>query len=284
MSRTLSTIVTVCSMLIFVSAPGWGVGSRVEAASRTDRSPVVFVAHDYGFTGPDRISAGVTTVQIVNQGEDVHHIQLLRLLQGKTLADFSAALKADPSRVPQWAKFMGGPNAVLPGSQSVATMNLMEGNYLLTCIIPDKAGVPHMVLGMQKALMVKGGKSALVSEPKARTTITLRDFQFAVSQPITAGVQTIGVMNHGTQPHEVVVVQLQPGASALDWVKAVESGASEPPPGKPVGGLVGMEIGSHAFFTAQFEPGRYGLICFFPDAATGQPHFARGMTTEFTVQ
>jgi hypothetical protein len=242
------------------------------------------VAHDYGFTGPDRISAGVTTVQIVNQGQDVHHIQLIQLLQGKTPADFSAALKAHPSRWPQWAKFMGGPNAVVPGSQSVATMNLVEGNYLLTCVIPDKAGVPHMALGMQKALVVKGGKSALVSEPKAGTTITLRDFQFALSQPITAGVHTIGVMNHGTQPHEVVVVQLDPGASALDFVKAVEPGGSGPPPGKPIGGLVGMETGDHAFFTAQFETGRYGLICFFPDAATGQPHFARGMTTEFTVK
>jgi hypothetical protein len=284
MSRRVLMILTVCSMLAFLSVLGWGYGGRAEAASRTDPSPVVFVAHDYGFTGPDRIPAGVTTMQIVNQGQDVHHIQLVKLLQGKTAADFSAALKADPSRLPQWVKFMGGPNAVAPGSQSVATMNLVEGEYLLICIIPDKAGAPHMALGMQKALSVKGGKSALVSEPKAGTTITLRDFQFALSQPITPGLHTIGVMNHGTQPHEVVVVQLAPGASALDFVRAVEPGGSGLPPGKPIGGLVGMETGDHAFFTAQFEPGRYGLICFFPDAATGQPHFARGMTTEFTVK
>jgi hypothetical protein len=284
MSRRLLTILTVCPMLAFLSVLEWGHGGRAAAASRTDPSPVVFVAHDYGFTGPDRIPAGVTTMQIVNQGQDVHHIQLVKLLQGKTAADFSAALKADPSRLPQWVKFMGGPNAVAPGSQSVATMNLVEGEYLLICIIPDKAGAPHMALGMQKALSVKGGKSALVSEPKAGTTITLRDFQFALSQPITPGLHTIGVMNHGTQPHEVVVVQLAPGASALDFVRAVEPGGSGPPPGKPIGGLVGMETGDHAFFTAQFEPGRYGLICFFPDAATGQPHFARGMTTEFIVK
>ncbi|WP_447983992.1 hypothetical protein [Nitrospira sp. Nam74] len=284
MSRTLSTIVMVCSLLISVSNTGWGHGSRADAAPPTDPAPVVFEAHDYGFTGPDRIPAGVTSVQIVNQGQDLHHIQLIKLLQGKTAADFSAALKADPSRVPQWAKFIGGPNAVVPGGKSVATMNLMEGNYLLICIIPDKQGVPHMALGMQKALSVKGGKSALVSEPKAGTTITLRDFEFALSQPITSGMHTIEVMNHGTQPHEVVVVQLAPGASALDFVKAVEPGGSGPPPGKPIGGLVGIETGDHAFFTAQFEPGRYGLICFFPDAATSQPHFARGMTTEFTVK
>jgi hypothetical protein len=284
MSRRVLAILTVCSMFAFLSVLGWGHGGQAAAASRTDPSPVLFVAHDYGFTGPDRIPAGVTTMQIVNQGQDVHHIQLVKLLQGKTAADFSAALKANPSRLPQWVKFMGGPNAVAPGSQSVATMNLVEGNYLLICIIPDKAGVPHMALGMQKTLSVKGGKSALVSEPKAGTTITLRDFQFGLSQPTTPGLHTIGVMNHGTQPHEVVVVQLAPGASALDFVRAVEPGGSGPPPGKPIGGLVGMETGDHAFFTAQFEPGRYGLICFFPDAATGQPHFARGMTTEFIVK
>jgi hypothetical protein len=284
MSRTLSTMVMVCSLLISVSDTGWWRGGRADAASRTDPTPVVFEAHDYGFTGPDRIPAGVTTMQIVNQGQDVHHIQLIKLLQGKTAADFSAALKADPSRVPQWARFIGGPNALVPGGKSVATMNLMEGNYLLICIVPDKHGVPHMALGMQKTLSIKGGKSVFVSEPKAGTTITLRDFQFALSQPITSGMHTIEVMNHGTQPHEVVVVQLAPGASALDFVRAVEPGGSGPPPGKPIGGLVGIETGDHAFFTAQFEPGRYGLICFFPDATTGQPHFARGMTTEFTVK
>ena len=284
MFRSASAIVMVCSMLLVNCMVWWNDGDRVEAASRTNPSPVIFVAHDYGFTGPDHIPAGVTAVQIVNQGQDLHHIQLVQLLQGKTAADFSAAMKADPSRVPQWAKFMGGPNAVVPGSESVATMNLVEGNYLLTCVIPDKTGVPHMALGMQKSVVVKGGNAALVSEPKAGATVVMHDFQFALSQPITAGVQTIGVMNHGTQPHEVVVVQLQPGASALDFVKSVEPGASGPPPGRPIGGVVGMEAGDHAFFTAQFEPGRYGLICFFPDAGTGQPHFARGMTTEFTVK
>jgi hypothetical protein len=180
---------------------------------------------------------------------------------------------------------MGGPNAVIPGGQSTATMNLVEGDYLLICVIPDKKGVPHVALGMQKALFVKGGKPIMVSEPKAGATITLNDFRFTMSRPMKAGVQTIGVMNHGTQPHEVVVVQLAAGASVSEFIKAeVEPGAAGPPPGKPIGGLVGLESGDHAFFTAQFEPGRYGLICFFHDAATGQPHFARGMTSEFTVQ
>lgn len=124
----------------------------------------------------------------------------------------------------------------------------------------------------------------MVSEPKAGVTITLADFRFTQSQPITAGSHTIEVINHGTQPHEVVLLKLDPGATAKDFGAAFEPGATMPPPGKPVGGIVGLETGEHAFFTAQFEPGRYGLIFFFPDPATGKPYFAQGMASEFTVK
>jgi uncharacterized cupredoxin-like copper-binding protein len=223
-------------------------------------------------------------MQVVNKGQDLHHIQLLKLVQGKTADDFRAAITAEPARLPHWIQFVGGPNAVLPGSESVATMNLAEGEYLLICLIPNKEGVPHMALGMQKPLSVKGGKPTLVSEPKAGLTITLADFRLMLSQPITAGSHTIQVINHGTMPHEVVVLKLDPGASAKDFGAAFEPGASGPPPGKPIGGVVGLETGAHAFFTTQFEPGRYGLICFFPDPISGAPHFTKGMALDFTVR
>ena len=284
MSRMLVQSVTVLLFLLLGPALDWADGSRAAAGPRTDGSAVVFVAHDYGFAGPDRIPAGVTTMQVVNKGQELHHIQLLKLLQGKTAEDFRAALSADPARLPNWIQFVGGPNAILPDSESVATMNLAEGEYLLICLIPNKDGVPHMVLGMQKPLSVKGGKPTLVSEPKSDLTIVVADFRFAQSHPITAGSHTIQVMNHGTMPHEVVLLKLDPGASAKDFGAAFEPGASGPPPGKPVGGVVGLESGAHAFFTARFEPGRYGLICFFPDPVTGKPHFAQGMTSEFTVR
>jgi hypothetical protein len=284
MPRMLVQSVTMLLFLLLGPTLDWIDRGGAAAGPRIDGSAVVFVAHDYGFTGPDRIPAGVTMMQVVNKGQDPHHIQLLRLLEGKTAEDFRMALSADPTRLPNGVQFVGGPNAILPDSDSVAAMNLAEGEYLLVCLIPNKDGVPHMALGMQKALSVKGGKPTLISEPKADLTIVLADFRFAQSHPITAGSHTIQVMNHGTMPHEVVVLKLDPGASARDFGAAFEPGASGPPPGKPIGGVVGLESGAHAFFTARFEPGRYGLICFFPDPITGKPHFAQGMTTEFTVK
>jgi hypothetical protein len=255
-----------------------------QPAAQKDGASVVFEAHDYKFTGPDRIPAGVTAVQVVNRGRDAHHIQLLKLQKGKTSQDFAAAIKTNSERFPSWVQHIGGPNAIVPGQQATATMNLTEGEYLLVCLIPDKDGVPHVALGMQKALTVKGTMSKVAAQPKADVMITLADFRFEVSKPFTAGTHTIQVMNQGTQPHEVVLLKLMGQATAKDFAAAFEPGATAPPPGAPLGGVVGLEQGGLAFFTAEFEPGRYGLICFFQDPVTGKPHFMHGMASEFTVR
>jgi hypothetical protein len=84
-------------------------------------------------------------------------------------------------------------------------------------------------------------------------------------------------------PHEVLLVKLVPGASIQDFAKFAEHPAG-PPPGQPIGGITGLETGKSASFTVKFEPGRYGLICFFPEPQTGAPHFTRGMMTEFSVK
>ena len=283
MLRTLSRFFSLLVWFVLVSGMH-GMDSQAYAGDRGNDASVVYMAHDYGFTGPDHIPAGVATLEVVNKGRAPHHIQLLKLAQGKTAADFHAAVKANPDRFPTWVKFVGGPNAVLPGGRSVATITLAEGEYLLICLIPDKEGVPHVALGMEKTLSVKGARPTLVSEPNAGLTITQADFRFEMSSRVTAGTHTIQVMNHGTQTHEVVLLKLDPGASAKDFGAAFEPGASGPPPGQPIGGVVGIETGGHAYFNARFEPGRYGLICFFPDPATGKPHFAQGMTSEFTVE
>jgi hypothetical protein len=267
-----------------VSAQASSTGSQNAAAPAGGERPVVFVAHDYGFSGPDLLPAGRTTVRIVNEGQDLHHIQFLKLLRGKSAADFRASVAADPSRLPSWVEYAGGPNAHLPGSQAAATVNLSEGDYVLICWIPDKNGVPHVVLGMQKALSVRGTKAMKVSTPTPALTVKQVDYQFILSKPIESGVHTIEVTNQGTQPHELVVVRLSPGATVHDAIASFDPGASGPPKGVLVGGITGIEKGERVSFTGEFEPGRYGLICFIPDKATGRPHFLHGMTSEFTVE
>jgi hypothetical protein len=266
-----------------VSAPAYAEDSTQTVALRGGDASVVFVAHDYGFSGPDRLPAGLTTVRIVNEGQDLHHIQFLKLLQGKSAADFRSAIAADPGRLPEWVHYAGGPNAHLPGSHASATVNLTEGDYVLICWIPDKNGMPHVALGMQKALFVRDGKPTKVAMPKPSITVEQVDYQFILSKRIESGLHTIDVMNHGSQPHELVVVKLAPGATVKDALASFEPGASGPPQGELVGGITGIEKGERMRFTGEFVRGTYGLICFIPDAASGRPHFLHGMATEFSV-
>ncbi len=270
-------------LILLTACMGFSVGDDTVAATHADK-PVVIVARDYGFTGPDRIPAGMTTVQVVNQGKDLHHVQIMQLTEGKTAADFQAAMKADSSHPPAWAKLVGGPNAVMPGGEATATMVLSAGNYLLLCLIPDSKGVPHVALGMVKPLTIETTKRPVAAPPDTDLTITMTDFVFALSQPITAGMHTLHVKNAGNQPHEVVVVKLDDGKTVKDFGAAFAPGASGPPPGQAMGGLVGIEEGATGYFTGQFDPGRYGLICFFPDSTTGAPHFTKGMVLDFTVR
>jgi hypothetical protein len=51
-----------------------------------------------------------------------------------------------------------------------------------------------------------------------------------------------------------------------------------------VGGMTGLEQDQEGSFVANLTPGHYGLICFFLDPASGIPHFAKGMATEFDVE
>jgi plastocyanin/uncharacterized cupredoxin-like copper-binding protein len=247
---------------------------------------VTFEATDYGFTGPDSIPAGLVSVRIVNKGKDLHHVQLLRLDDGKTQKDFMEAVKTDPHIIYgnlSWVTFAGGPNGVIPGESGTAILDLKPGSYVVTCIIPAPNGVLHVNLGMVKPLTVKGPAVMGVSEPNAAVTITAHDFVFAPNAPFTAGSRTIRFNNEGAQPHEVLVVQLPPGKTIKDFADAFAPGHTGPPPGKPIGGVSGIQQGSHAFFTANFTPGHYGLICFFEDATKKAPHFALGMTYEFDV-
>ncbi len=256
------------------------------AASDAPIQFVSFDAYDYGFKGPDQIHPGLTTLQIVNTGKELHHIQLVKLDAGKTAREFTSAMKAEPGRFPAWAHFMGGPNAAAPGDRTAAVQDLKPGNYLLLCVIPDNRGTPHFALGMIKPLTVASSAAARGTMVKPDVVITLSDFHFALSQPLTPGTHTIQVVNQGSQVHEAVVVQLPPNGSIKAFAAAFEPGAAlpDPPPGKPIGGVTGIERGNQGWATITFSPGRYGLICFFPDPASGAPHFTKGMMVDFDVK
>jgi hypothetical protein len=243
---------------------------------------VTVTGKDFKFDAPDEIPAGLTEFRFLNKGPSIHHMQILKLMRGKTFTDLRTAL-ARQGPPPTWMKEVGGPNAPAPGTESNATLMMEPGNYAIICFV-DVGGAPHFTKGMVRPLKVVAASGPAASNPIPDVTATLFDYNFKLSAPILAGTRTIKVQNTANQPHELELVQLAPGKTANDFLAWAGGGMKGPPPAKPIGGIAGLERGMSQTFTANFTPGNYAFICFIPDAKDGKPHFTHGMTKDFSVR
>ena len=245
---------------------------------------VLVTTSDFSFSAPDTVAAGVATFQLVNRGPELHHMQLIRLEQGKTFADFGEAMK-NPGPPPAWVSFLGGPNAGIPDGRAMVTVTatLTPGNYVLLCMIPSPDGKPHVAKGMVKPLTVTGrGNVTQAGAPKADYVMTLYDYNFDFDKQVQAGRRTILIRNTAKQFHEALIVKLPPNTpptALLEWMQAGQKG---PPPAIPMGGIVALTAGQENLVTIDLEPGQYALYCFLP-APDGKEHVAHGMFKQFTV-
>jgi uncharacterized cupredoxin-like copper-binding protein len=237
-------------------------------------------AHDFAYTLPDSLPAGLTTIEMTNDGRELHHAIFFRLEGGKRLPDLLEAMKAGAE--PRWAVPVGGPEGPAPGRTASATLNLRPGRYAVLCVIPSGDGIPHVMKGMAKEVMVTGKGVAKAEMPRADVHLTMKDYDFVFDRPLRAGKQVVQVDVAPGQPHEIVVVKLAPGKTIEDFAQWAEKPAG-PPPADMVGGISPMVGGHPAQFTLDLSPGEYGLICFVPDGKDGKPHFLHGMQKQLKV-
>lgn len=246
---------------------------------------VMVKAYDYRFEAPASVPGGTITFRMENDGKELHHLWIVKLTGKKTPQDFTKAMQSWGSalKMPDWAIDVGGPNSASAGTTAEGTMTLDPGTYMLVCWVPSPDGMLHVMKGMAKPLTITARPAGQADvEPVADITMTLDDYAFDLSKPITPGRHVIRVENRAPQTHEVVIARLNPGqtaARALLWINGGQSG-----PGPVVlGGASGIAKGRHMFITVDFKPGRYALFCFIPDVKDGKPHTSHGMLKELTV-
>jgi uncharacterized cupredoxin-like copper-binding protein len=249
---------------------------------------VTITATDYAFGAPDTIAAGLTTFRLVNNGREPHQAVIFGA-PGKTFAELEAAAAPTQSSAEWWKAFLkleptfpGGPGVVLGGDSSVITANLAPGNYEIVCFIPSPDGTEHVKKGMFHRLVVTPSRAA-AAEPTADLTVTLSDFAFALSAPLTAGTHTIRVENNGPQVHELTIERLSPGKTLADWQRWAAGGMKGEPVSMPFGGFAGPDSGKMGWVTRTFTPGTYLFLCYVPDVKDGAPHLAHGMVKEIIV-
>lgn len=255
------------------------------ACSSTSAPPApqqaVFTAGDYSFTGPDTIAPGMTQLRMVNEGAEAHHLILAELPDGRSVQDLVDHWTATPHSDPEWLVTVGGAGAVQAGDSAGSTVDLPEGRYAAICLLPGPDGAAHVLKGMIRELVVSG-TAVEAAPPTASATLRMSDFTYSLPA-MTAGTHTLLMVNDGVQIHEAQLVKLDGDATAAEYIAAFTPGASGPPPGRLAGGSGPLSPGREAYWTFTLEPGRYAIACVVPDPATGRPHFALGMVTEFEV-
>jgi len=268
------------------SAPG-------TPASTEQRLDIVVAGgdHEYTFdTEATTLEAGPVVVTLTNNGAEEHMAQLLRLRDGVDLDQFATEAPTDPTgqRALELAEAFGGPTAVGPGDSRSSVQVLEAGDYILICFVPAADGQPHAAKGMVRPITVTPAQAAPAAggSGEADTTITLVDFGYAGPTEADAGGR-LEVVNGGEQVHELALYRLNDGVTASDFAAALAGPSGQPPgppPVTPAGGVGGIKPGSTASLDLPDEPGRYALICYYPDVAgDGRPHLAHGMVSEITL-
>jgi hypothetical protein len=270
-------------VLAFGSVAACGAGEKKDGdssqAAAAAQHSLMIMAQEFTFSAPDTVPAGFTRVGLMNHGAELHHALIVRLDSGHVAGELLDALSKN--RVPAWAVFLGGPNASMEGISETA-LELKEGNHVVLCVIPSADGVMHVAKGMVKQLTVIAAGAAPTVAPTADLTITLNDYSFSSSAPLTPGKHTIRVDNAAAQPHELVLVRLEPGKTIQEFAEWAEKPQGAPP-GTLVGGTSPQGNGITNYVTLDLTPGEYGLVCFVPDVKDGKLHLVHGMIQQFKI-
>ncbi len=256
---------------------------------------------EYAFQAPDTVSAGWTTLRLANLGQELHYAHIVRLDSGRTVQElvdaYAEAIRTSGPR-PKWVTRFGGPGGTAPGDSSSVTQFLEPGSYVWICPVEDQAGNPHFGRGEFKTFIVSPAGPAVANReaaPDAGVVIRLLDFSFALGDTLRAGRHTVRVENAGVEPHDLVVMKLEPGKTVQDimtWLnpeRARRPGqAEEPPPpleslGSPAGGIAAIAPGMAVFFERDYAPGEYVLMC-MATAPDGRSHIEHGMIQQVSIR
>lgn len=109
------------------------------------------IARDYVFDAPASVQSGIATVQLVNQGGDIHHVTVQELPEGKSVKDYFDATRTS-GRAPSWSRTIGQTATIANGAESFISFRMPPGRYILSCLIPAKDGRSHVAKGMYQVI------------------------------------------------------------------------------------------------------------------------------------
>ena len=145
--------------------------------------------------------------------------------------------------------------------------------------------------------MVSGGLAFLATgEPAGaadstnKLTVTAGEYAYEFSGAPKPGWVEVEFDNAGMEPHMMAVVGLKKGVTTKQLEAAAMSDddssfekVADPKNGEVFGLPELVSAGQTSTVITKMKPGRYGVLCFLPDAE-GTPHIVHGMVEVFDVK
>ena len=146
------------SLAALCAAPAAAQATAAQAtAAAPDRVQFIkVVARDYVFEAPASMQSGIATIQLVNEGTDIHHLSVQELPAGKTVKDFFDATR-NSGRPPSWSRSLAQTNTIANGAEAFLTFRMPPGRYILACLIPAADGRSHVAKGMYQVITAMAG-------------------------------------------------------------------------------------------------------------------------------
>jgi plastocyanin len=190
-------------------------GLAAKEGADDGRPEIEVTAMDYEFqTASEEVPAGWTTVELTNEGEETHVLELFRIPEEgtyrevrryygvlDTLGSDLAAGTIDSATYRETLKEhtpsfqlerVGGPGMVAPGRTTHATSRLEPGTHVMICYVRDSTGTPHIMRGMRSRLEVAPSSSE-AKAPEADLEVTLAEYRMTVEGDLERGEQTVAV-------------------------------------------------------------------------------------------
>lgn len=257
-----------------------GCVARADERVNPPMRELLVKATDFSFSSVDSIESGYIRIRMENTGQELHHLQLIRLENGVT-ADSVLDHARNQELVFPGLDFVGGPNVPTPGGASEVVVDLKPGRYLMVCYMTS-GKVRHLLMGMNRELVVVQSKGPGSAPPLEDERMILRSYSFETDSVLKPGRRILRVENQADEPHEVFIARVPQGGSVeniMTWLRK----PSNPPPFEPVGGTMVLSKGESAFASLDLTVGQYVLMCFVPDTKDHMPHVAHGMVRVITV-
>ena len=130
-------------------------GGEVTDAPQVDQTIQMV---DFAFALPADIQTGPQMWQVVNRGNQVHHLVLMKLQEGRTMEELQSFMEAPEGAPP--VDEVGHVSMLSPGASNYVNFDLEPGTYVALCFVPDHrgevTGAPHVALGMMQTFTIEG--------------------------------------------------------------------------------------------------------------------------------